>query len=603
MDTRRGVGSSARRLGAATALSAPGADRLLRSGPVRTLSCFLVVLATLGIGCTGTDLGSASCNPGCASGLTCFDNADFPGGACAASCSSGGSCASGKICVQLSTGDFCLPACASGDGCPTGLVCGTAGSAGKVCLAPAAAPATAVSCPNLPVANNGGTIDVAELTACMQPIVQSTYAPAPPADGLTLPLGVHQVGETVQFQLPPGTSGFTVVSQGQPTNEPRVTAFGSVLPNSPIPTPIAAPDGRFFDYPSSFELAPSDRMLTWSPISPVTAAVTFPDGTEGLRKAAQGLTPGNWTLTVSDLLHECGRLGCGDPASGSTANAYDVTVLTRSGGIPDRGGLDLVIYLVDGSVPAAGAVSDPGYQRMLQRVAADLARGGICLRTVTYYDVPAWARDRWSTVEVGSERTANPCSDYRQLFTLARSGNAVSIFFVPQITDLDAPAGNRTVGYDGAIPGVSTFGGTTAGGAIVSSADLARPTGCGSAFSVSCGPDVVGETVAHEVSHALGLFHTTESFGASTEDFDPITDTPQCLCSLCVAESDRGGCADPRGGSGGTTQVGGSACSQGIQACGGADYLMFWTLSDKSAGNLSPQEGQVMRMNPLVRPL
>ena len=46
-----------------------------------------------------------------------------------------------------------------------------------------------------------------------------------------------------------------------------------------------------------------------------------------------------------------------------------------------------------------------------------------------------------------------------------------------------------------------------------------------------------------------------------------------------------------------------ASCSKGTQACGGADYLMFWTLSDKSAGNLSPQEGQVMRMNPLVRPL
>lgn len=569
---------------------------------MRTLSCLLVLLATLVTGCKGTDLGSASCTPGCASGLTCFDNADFPGGVCTVSCSSGERCPEGKVCIPLSTGDFCLPSCSSGDGCPTGLVCGAGGNAGQVCLAPAAAPASAVSCPTLPVANSGGTIDVPELTGCVQPIVQSTYAPAPPADGLTLALGVHQVGETVQFQLPPGTSGFTVVSQGEATNEARVTAFGNVFPNSPLPTPIAAPDGTFFDYPSSFESTPSDRMLTWSPISPVAAAVTFPNGTAGLRKAAQGLSPGNWTLTVSDLLHECGALGCGDPSSGSTANVYDVTVLTRSGAVPDRGALDLVIYLVDGRVPAASAVADAGFQRMLQRVAADLTRAGICLRTVTYYDVPAWARDRWAIVEVGSEKTADPCSDYRQLFTLARPGNAVSVFLVGQITDLDAPPGNRTVGYDGAIPGVSTFSGTTAGGAIVSSADLSSPTGCGSGFSVSCGPDVVGETVAHEASHALGLFHTTESLGASTEDFDPITDTPQCLCSLCVAGSERAGCADPRGGTG-TTQVDGPACSQGTQACGGADYLMFWTLTDKSAGNLSPQEGQVMRMNPLVRPL
>jgi len=574
---------------------------------VRTnLSCLLLVLAALSAGCTGTvpNLGSASCTPSCSSGLTCVDNADFPGGVCTASCSNGKGCAAGSACLQLSSGEFCLPSCASGDGCPTGLVCGTAGSAGQVCLVPAAAPATAVSCPTLPAASNGGTINVPEFTACARPVVQSTYAPVPPAVGLTLTLGSHQVGETVQFQLPPGTSGFTVVAQGPPTNEPRVNAFGTVLPNSPVPTPIAAPDGStFFNLPTSFDLAPSDRMLTWSAVSPGTAAVTFPNGTAGLRKAAEGLPPGNWNLTVSDLLHECGVLQCGDPASGSTANNYDVTVLTRAGGIPARGALDLAIYLVDGTVPAASAVSDPGYQRMLQRVTADLARGGICVQTVTYYDVPAWARSRWALVEVGSDQATDPCSDYRQLFTLARPGNAVSLFFVGQITDADAPAGNRTVGYDGAIPGVSTFSGTTAGGAIVSSADLHSSIGCGNAFNLDCGPDVVGETVGHEVSHALGLFHTTESLGASGEDFDPLTDTPQCLCSLCVAASQRAGCGDQQGGGAGTTQVDGTSCSQGTQACGGADYLMFWMLSDKSAGNLSPQEGQVMRMNPLVRPL
>ena len=565
-----------------------------------------MLLAAVGVGCTGTviDLGSASCAPSCGSGLTCFDNADFPGGVCSAACGSGGTCASGSACVQLSTGEYCLPSCASGDGCPTGLVCGTAGAAGRVCLVPAAAPATAVSCPTLPAASNGGTLNVAEFTACVQPVVQSTYAPAPPAVGSTLSLGVHQVGQTVQFQLAPGTSGFTVVAQGQSTNVSRVNAFGSVFPNSPVPTPIAKPDGTtFFDLPASFQIAPSDRMLTWSAVSPVTAAVTFPNGTAGLRKAAEGLTPGNWTLTVSDLLHECGVLQCGDPASGSTADSYDVTVLTRSGGIPARGALDLAIYLVDGSVSAANAVSDPGYQRMLQRVTADLARGGICVRSVTYYDMPAWAQTRWALVEVGSARTSDPCSEYRQLFTLARSGNVASIFLVPQITDLDAPNGNRTVGYDGAIPGVSTFNGTTSGGAIASAADLHDPTGCGSAFGIGCGPDVVGETVAHEVSHALGLFHTTESLGASGEDFDPLTDTPECLCSLCVAESERSGCADQQTASAGTTTVDGTSCSQGTQACGGADYLMFWTLSERSAGNLSPQEGQVMRMNPLVRPL
>jgi hypothetical protein len=114
---------------------------------------------------------------------------------------------------------------------------------------------------------------------------------------------------------------------------------------------------------------------------------------------------------------------------------------------------------------------------------------------------------------------------------------------------------------------------------------------------------VVGETAAHEVGHALGLFHTTESLGASGEDFDPLTDTPQCVCSLCVDASLRGSCADQNGAPAQPSQVDGISCAQGTQVCGGADYLMFWQLTDRSLGNLSPQEGQVMRMNALVRPL
>src|SRR5262249_45644258 len=196
------------------------------------------------------------------------------------------------------------------------------------------------------------------------------------------------------------------------------------------------------------------------------------------------------------------------------------------------------------------APDDPNFRRMLQRITADFARAGICLQTVTYYDVPEWARSRWNSVTVSPAAAAQPCSEYRQLLTLARPRNVVSLFFVDEVTQPNAPAGSRLIGYDGAIPGVSTFNGTTAGGALVSAADLTIPSTCGSTFTTACGPDVVGETVAHEVAHALGLFHTTESLGASGEDFDPLTDTPQCLCSLCVSDTARGNCADQTSSSG-----------------------------------------------------
>ena len=67
---------------------------------------------------------------------------------------------------------------------------------------------------------------------------------------------------------------------------------------------------------------------------------------------------GTWSFTVSDLLRQCGSFSdCQDPNRGSTANQYDITVLTRAGGIPTRGALDVAIYLVttSGSPTAAGA--------------------------------------------------------------------------------------------------------------------------------------------------------------------------------------------------------------------------------------------------------
>jgi hypothetical protein len=39
----------------------------------------------------------------------------------------------------------------------------------------------------------------------------------------------------------------------------------------------------------------------------------------------------------------------------------------------------------------------------------------------------------------------------------------------------------------------------------------------------------------------------------------------------------------------------------GQSTCGGGDNLMFWLVAAESTGALSPQQGQVMRANPVVR--
>lgn len=570
-------------------------------GRLLPLGCSLALAACSSTGPSGpVGVGCGSCG----SGLSCVVNADFPDGVCSKECDNQ-DCASGSQCVRLSVGHFCLQSC-SGGGCPSGTVCGSAGAAGSVCMAPAAAVAAAASCPSAPVLVSGGTAGPsAAPSGCQIPTVASTYA------GSLTHVGVRQVGQSVTFQMPPGVSGFTILSQGAPDNTGQVTFDEGVLPNSPVPSPLITPSAQtFFQYPTNETLDPSSRNLLWSgPLSPLTAALTFPNTSAGLKMVDIGLPSGSWALTVDDLLHQCTSFqDCNDANGGSTADQYDIAVLTRTGAIPDRGVLDVAIYLVstDAALTAANALTDAQMVRAVSRIAADLARGGVCLGTVTFYDVPEWARTRYHSLAVDDASRRAPCGDYRQLFTLAQPGNVASLFFMDELTDSSGISGNVTIGVDGSIPGVSTISGTIAGGAVVSAADLHSTTSCGNAFSITCGPDQTGETAAHELGHTLGLFHPTEADGATSttgDSFDGLVDTPECLCSLCVSSSDRSKCADQPGAPSDPTLVEGTSCTQGTQACGGGDYLMFWQLSGASKGNLSPQEGQVMRLNPLVRPL
>src|SRR5437764_5177126 len=155
--------------------------------------------------------------------------------------------------------------------------------------------------------------------------------------------------------------------------------------------------------------------------------------------------------------------------------------------------------------------------------------------------------------------------------------------------------GGMVVGVGGTIPGPASFNGTVQSGAVVSIADLfsglaSCPTG---AYDIgACGPDEVAFISAHETGHFLGLFHTTEREGA---DFDPLTDTPKCPCTSCAAPGSRCGTY----GTNAPTLLADRCAS--APTCGGGDNLMFWFLEPGvSAGTLTSQQSQVMRLNPLM---
>jgi hypothetical protein len=140
---------------------------------------------------------------------------------------------------------------------------------------------------------------------------------------------------------------------------------------------------------------------------------------------------------------------------------------------------------------------------------------------------------------------------------------ALNLFIIQSFTDVSL------FGIAGGIPGPNGIPGTASSGVVV-------------ALEPHYLEDEEGEwaldtrelasTIAHELGHQLGLFHTTEEEG---EAHDPISDTPEC--------DTNGGEAIP------------SACPDGTN-------LMFWTSSEEDYNDeISDTQARVLAKNPATR--
>jgi hypothetical protein len=451
---------------------------------------------------------------------------------------------------------------------------------------------------------NGGTVGPAARPAGCQKPIGAASLPA----GLVQPLGLHKVGETLQFQVPPGTGTLSILSQASTgvVSSVTITDAGGPFPldNAPIPTLVRAPGGTVYyddnaDPPTDLTQA---RYFSWL-ADPSTSALTMPNTTRGLADSAAGYPAGTWSFLVNDYAYECalGQVVPGQTcAGGSAQGSYDLTVVTKPVA-GSTGLLDLGLYLATSAMSATSAVADVHLARFLATLSALYAKAGLTLGTVTVYDLPAWAKGLYSSgVDVTK---TGPCDEIGQLFTLSQPANALNLFFVDAIQQSGSTSGGTIVGLDGAIPGPSGFGGTVHSGAVVNASDLAFGH-CGSSIDVQgCGADETAYIAAHEGGHWMGLFHTSEQLGV---DFDPVADTPTCACTAaCVGAQAAQSCCDPAtgrncGDSG--TLVTGSNCSKsGSAQCGGGGNLMFWQFDAASAGTLTPEQGRILRANPLVQ--
>lgn len=279
---------------------------------------------------------------------------------------------------------------------------------------------------------------------------------------------------------------------------------------------------------SGEELIPGGPPYGWPPgINPARAyhgrnTLLVPNSS-----AAAAVLDGNGILlTIS--AHTVNLQGDLEPV----ASTVDLRLVTRQS-TPTTGIIDVVFHLTGaGGLEAGSAAAEPAMQAVLDRTEELLLQAGIGLGEVVYEDVDPV----WQLLELGEQAPLQPL-----WALLPENPGAIAVFLVSEI--LPAVGSGEVRGQAGGIPG--------------------EPFGAGSvvalAWEAHDGATEIGTTLAHELGHLLGLFHTVE-FSLWDDWFDPIADTIEFA----------------------------------------QDNLMYF--DPATAGTLlSPEQGQVMRAHPWVR--
>ncbi len=226
--------------------------------------------------------------------------------------------------------------------------------------------------------------------------------------------------------------------------------------------------------------------------------------------------------------------------------------------------LDFNLFLVGGGEEAGETGLHPGsaqVRAVMERVGARLKAIGMQLGNVREHDVTGVLREELGVIETkaitddGGNLIDIEINGLEALFELSAGldDGGVNLFLVRDMGDL--------LGIAGGIPGAVGAHGTSMSGVAVA-VDVV-------------GLDELDAVIQHEVSHQLGLFHTSELDGFVVE---PLSDTPECGVAFDVNGD---GTLSPR------------ECR-----ANGSTNLMFWS----GTGNaLSGQQIAVLRSSPVLR--
>ncbi len=335
-----------------------------------------------------------------------------------------------------------------------------------------------------------------------------------------------------------------------------------------MPTPVVAP-------PDTVSLTWVTQDLAGPDLYASVSSVTSPEGTalvdlrswnilreQPVRTIPQRLQINTATFPGRDMdtmipgvftsTHLLNNDRMGTPVTSRNMRAL-VRIKRAPGGVAANGWTLRIAVLFGGvaGLNAANAATNARLQNAITRMNSIYTTMGVNVSVVSYADLPPAAASRFATIDSQEE--------LRALFQQS-AGVAPDVLPIFIVRGIATNAGlENAIGIAGGINGPPGIQGTVSSGVVASWDNTGGRT------------DLLGQVLAHECGHYLGLWHVRERLAACTA-------AGQMDCSIW----------------GGVDNI--SDTPTGATA---SQYLMFWT-TDGTNNRLTPGQGLMMRRNPMV---